>query len=197
MKPIYLDCDGVLLDWERSFREWVQIRLSKEIADRPQSWNLAEWLGVSEMRAQTLIHQFNHSDLFPTLQPVAGAIEFVENLKDYGFRMEVLSSCSRDPVVIRNRRWNLAQHFGESTFSVIECLNLGESKEPSLMVRRKGVWIEDNYPGAMAGHRQGHMTYMVRCPHNQQWEAGSIKEIVWVDNLTDLLGVRFSHFFTL
>jgi beta-phosphoglucomutase-like phosphatase (HAD superfamily) len=197
MKPIYFDCDGVLLDWEKSFRFWAQDRLQKEISDRPQSWDLAAWLGVQEHRAKVLIHQFNHSDHFANLAPLPGAVEFLNELRSpqTSYRFEVLSSCSRDPKVIRNRRWNLGNHFGDDTFKVIECLDLGESKELSLAVRRKGVWIEDNYHGALAGHRHGHKTFMIRCPQNQQWETESVPEITWVDHITDLLSNRhISHF---
>lgn len=186
MKPIYLDCDGVLLDWEAAFRVWISCRIPHKITDRPQNWDLSYWLGVSKARAMAWIHEFNHSKDFCKLAPLPGAQEFVKTWHECGSRIEVLTSCSRDPAVVERRKKNLSRVFGEDVFSAVECLDLGESKAPSLMYRRKGIWIEDNYHGAVAGMNLGHKTFMVRCPHNQQWEADSDRRITWVNRISDV-----------
>jgi beta-phosphoglucomutase-like phosphatase (HAD superfamily) len=187
MKPVYFDCDGVLLNWEAAFRNWAMDQLGKELPKHTNSWDLHLWLGVTPPRARKLIHDFNHSEQFANIEPMPGAINLVKDLKDTGHRMEVLTSCSRDPAVIRRRRWNLAEHFGDATFSTIECLHLHESKEPILSLMRKGIWIEDNYEGAKAGHHHGHKTYILRHPHNVASEKNSIAGITWINRLDDLM----------
>ncbi|WP_287177941.1 hypothetical protein [Mesorhizobium sp.] len=177
-----LDCDDVLLDWQRGFRHWVYANHGiKPSAKGPKSWSLFTWLGQPEARCMELIAAFNASQGFGELYAMDGAIDAVAKLHAAGHRMTVLTSCSADPVAVRRRKQNLRQVFGVMLNRVV-CLDLGESKAGWLEVLNDGIWIEDNYKNAMMGLKAGHKTFMMRRRHNRDDEKATDSRIVWIDN---------------
>lgn len=182
MTHVILDCDDVLLDWLGGFRAWLRGRHESVPSEPPSTWSLADWLGVSDSECLRLIAEFNDSWFFGRLDPVPGAVEAVTALRDSGYTLTVLTSCSDDPVVARRRRENLEGVFGTS-FDRVVCLGLGESKATWLSALRHGIWVEDNYKNALHGLSAGHRTYMVRRSHNRADEQQSHPEITWIDDL--------------
>lgn len=177
-----LDCDGVLLDWTRGFRHWVFANHGiKPSASGPKSWSLFQWLGLPEDRCFELIQQFNASQAFGELYPIAGAKEAITKLKAAGHKLTVLTSCSDDPVALKRRRQNLDNEF-DGAFNRIICLALREPKAPWLEVLRGGIWIEDNYKNAMMGVNAGHKTLMLRHRHNEEDERSTDPRIQWIDD---------------
>ncbi|MER8924311.1 hypothetical protein [Mesorhizobium sp. M0859] len=178
-----LDCDDVLLDWQRGFRHWIYANHGiKPEARGPMSWSLFKWLGVPEARCMELIADFNASQAFGELYAMDGAIDAVAKLHQAGHRLTVLTSCSADPVVLARRKENLQRVFGVMIERVI-CLALGESKAGWLEVLKSGIWIEDNYKNAMVGSDAGHITYMMRRRHNRADEATATnRSITWIDD---------------
>jgi beta-phosphoglucomutase-like phosphatase (HAD superfamily) len=182
---IYLDCDGVLLDWEAGFRTWAIRRLRRPLIAQPKSWDLSQWLGVTPDEAKAMIHEFNHGPEFGLLTPIAWAAEAVAALAGNGYQIHVITSCSRSAEVVMRRAENLHRYF-PNKIDTVTCLDLGESKAPYLAERGPGIWVEDNYHGALAGHDLGRKTFMLQCPHNEQWLAESVSGIDWHDNWPDL-----------
>jgi FMN phosphatase YigB (HAD superfamily) len=177
-----LDCDDVLLDWIRGFRSWLfdTYRITPT-APAPSSWSLAEWTGVTESRCRELIAEFNASERFGLLNAIPEAVSAVARLKARGHKLTVLTSCSADPAIVGRRRENLNREF-YGAFERVICLGLGEPKSMWLAVLRRGIWIEDNYKNALAGHNAGHETIMMRRSHNREDEFASIPHIRWVDD---------------
>lgn len=152
-----LDCDDVLLDWQRGFRHWIfaNCGIRPEVRG-PRSWSLFKWLGVPEARCLELIADFNASQAFGELYAMDGAIDAVAKLHQAGHKMTVLTSCSADPVTIQRRKINLQQVFG--------------------------VMIEDNYKNAMLGVERGNKTFMLQRRHNRDDELTTDSRIVWIDD---------------
>lgn len=177
-----IDCDDVLLDWQRGFRSWLFANHGmRPDPDGPSSWSLAEWLGVPESRCLDLITGFNESDAFGGLHAFPDAIEAIAALKRAGHRLTVLTSCSSNPAVVNRRRENLRRQFDYAIDRII-CLDLGETKKDWLDVLRTGIWIEDNYRNAMMGLHAGNDTFMMRRRHNRADEPNSHPHIKWVDD---------------
>lgn len=182
-----LDCDDVLLDWIRGFRTWLfdTCRI-KPVADAPASWSLAEWLGMRDDRCRELISEFNASEKFGQLNAIPDAVSAIGALKARNHRLTVLTSCSADPAIVNRRRENLDREF-DGAFDRVICLGLGELKSKWLEVLRNGIWIEDNYKNAVAGHNAGHKTIVMRRNHNREDERTSIRHITWVDDWRPIL----------
>jgi FMN phosphatase YigB (HAD superfamily) len=184
-----LDCDDVLLDWQRGFRAWVYAHHGiRPEAKGPKSWSLFTWLGVPEARCMELIADFNASQAFGELYPMDGAIEAVAMLHQAGHQITVLTSCSADPLTIARRKENLQRVFGTMVERVI-CLALGESKRGWLDVLVAGVWVEDNYKNAMVGADAGHTAFMLRRRHNRDDEHKEPDDspLVWLDDWQPIL----------
>lgn len=178
---IILDCDGVLLDWESAFRRWAVTKLRRPLPAFPQSWSLASWLKVPGGEAINMIHEFNHGVHFAGLLPIDGAEIATRVLWEMGHTLHVVTSCSRNPDVRKMRSYNLDRYF-PGRFSSLTCLNLGESKAETLTGFGPSIWVEDNYHSALHGLEAGHRSFMLRCPHNREWEADSVPEIEWHDD---------------
>jgi hypothetical protein len=179
---IIIDCDDVLLDWQRGFRSWLFAHHNiRPDEGGPSSWSLAGWLGVPEARCIELIAGFNESTRFGELYAFPDAIEAVARLKANNHEMTVLTSCSNDPAVTARRKENLRREF-DGAFDRIVCLGLGESKADWLKVLRSGIWIEDNYKNAMMGYDAGNKTFVMRRRHNRSDEKTSNPNLVWVDD---------------
>lgn len=183
---VLLDCDGVLLDWESAFREWVTTKLRRPIAAQPTDWCLSKWLGVTKEESSALVEEFNAGEHFSRLRPLPGAVWAIYELAASGYEMHVITSCAANPKIAARRRENLADHFG-GVFASVTCLDLGQSKVKALVQHDPGaIWIEDNFNHALTGHALGHRTYVLRYPHNQKHEHGS-SGLTWCDNWPEIV----------
>lgn len=189
---VLLDCDGVLLDWESSFREWVTGKLRRPIAAHPSDWCLSKWLGTTTDEAAALVDEFNHGEFFGNLSPVHGAAWAIGGLAEAGIEMHVITSCSTAPGVTERRRRNLAARFGD-VFASVTCLDLGQSKVKALVDHEPGaIWVEDNYIHALTGLALGHRTFVMRYPHNRSYEAShriseSQRALTWCDDWAGIM----------
>lgn len=193
-QPVIFDCDGVLLDWELGFRQWMNrahpsFRFS---SDYPTSWDLSGWIGCSAEQAQDLIREFNQSELFGALLPMSCAARTLYEVARAGHPIYILTSCSSDQTVCDRRTENLADRFSTEIHRTI-CLDLGVSKLDTLnafyTVFGKCIWIEDNYRNALAGVEAGHRSFFLRRAHNEdQWKKRT-EGLNHLDRLSDLVSL--------
>ena len=189
---VLLDCDGVLLNWESAFRDWVTAKLRRPIIAQPGEWCLADWLGVTKDSAAALVEEFNHGEVFGSLRPVYGAEWAIGGLAAAGVEMHVITSCAANSEVAARRRQNLAAYFGDA-FATVTCLDLGQSKVKALIEHEPGAtWIEDNFTHALTGRALGHRTFMLRYPHNRKHEGGSVG-LTWCDDWADIMARIFDE----
>ncbi len=182
MPKFIFDCDDVLLDWIGGFKAFL--RDAYEIipaTPEPDSWDMNHWVGRP---ALPLIKEFNESEAFGRLLPLPGAVEALRSITG---SISVITSCgvSGGPVEIR-RRENLLSQFGP-IFDKIVCIPLGSEKYEALNEFDPSVWVEDNYKHALAGVFAGHDTWMIRRPHNREFEAESHNLIEWVDSVQEVV----------
>jgi hypothetical protein len=176
------------------FRDWLcQKHKIATDGDRPQQWDLSIWLNLSPNETRLLVEEFNASDDFRFIPVVDGAARAVRALRDDGWTINVVSSCGDDPGTTRARRWALAimtylisASNNDPIFSNIICLPLHADKEPILRGLPPGVWVEDNHNGALQGLRAGHAPFMLRQPHNREWEKLSPLSVKWFDSWEEI-----------
>lgn len=190
MAMILLDCDGVLLEWDRSFASWCRKNIgATPCPSGPKDWNLAEWLGCDDAEALSLVAEFNASPEFGNIWPCINAVQGVSRLAFDGHEMHVITSCSEDPEAARRRHENLVRCFGD-VFSAVYCLPLGASKAKLLGQFERGcIWVEDNYCHAVAGREAGHHTFMIERSHNRTLRAGADPMIRWVTTWDDIVSL--------
>lgn len=185
--PVILDCDGVLLDWVRSFAHWLYMTRKLPVdPNGPCSYDMQAWTGLDSVAVKDAINEFNHSPVFEDISPAVGARWAVGQMARAGLELHVITSCTDDKTAVERRRRNLRRCFGD-VFTEIDCLPLGGNKIELLAAKKPGVWVEDRYIHALDGLYCGHKTYMVRRNHNRHLEGTSKSNIRWIDGLHEVV----------
>lgn len=164
-KTIATDCDGVLLNWEQSFDEWMEFQGFTKHASDHYDVSMNYHMNKGEM--EVLIKIFNESAWMRFLKPIEGAVENVKKIADLGYRFHVITSQTLDKKANQLREENLKEVFGD-VFEQIECLDTGADKDETLAKIPEGtIWIEDKPTNAELGSRLGLVALLLDLPHNE------------------------------
>jgi phosphoglycolate phosphatase-like HAD superfamily hydrolase len=185
MKLILTDCDGVLLDWESKFIEWMG---SKGFKPDPNQfgYEMAQRFGMKKPKVKELIREFNESAWIGFLGPHKDAVWGMEQLSAKGYTFGAVTSLSEDVYAKKMREMNLAELFPTSTFEFVECIDTGADKDQSLLPYKDSgmFWIEDKPENAQLGADLGLNAIMLRHKHNAHFDDARVKV---VDNWAQLV----------
>ena len=130
---IVFDIDDTLLDYGSGIREYVNEHYGLNVTGYPQTYSLSEWLGVTDEKAYKIMRRFNKSWQFGCLQPIAGAAEVMQAIRNINVVREqhielvALTKCGTDPTTVALRKANLMHAFGH-IFSEVIIIDPDESK---------------------------------------------------------------------
>lgn len=185
MKLILTDCDGVLLDWEAKFIEWMG---TKGFNPDPSEfgYEMSHRFGMKKPKVKELIREFNESSWIGFLGPHLDAVWGMEQLSAKGYFFGAITSLSEDVYAKKMREMNLAQLFPTSRFDFVECIDTGADKDASLMPYKDSgmFWIEDKPENAQLGADLGLNAIMLRHQHNAKFDDARVKV---VDNWAQLV----------
>jgi FMN phosphatase YigB (HAD superfamily) len=174
-KVILVDCDGVLLDWEYSFDQWMK-RHGYEIAvDGP--YQMKEKYGMPEKDIKRLIRMFNESATIRKLPPLRDAIKYVKKLhEEHGYIFHCVTSLSNDQYAQHLRTKNLIEMFGPSVFEKYTYLDTGADKDEALSEYKdtQCYWVEDKIKNAEVGYDLGLKSILVEHTHNKHYSNSNI-----------------------
>jgi len=174
-KVILVDCDGVLLDWEYSFDQWMK-RHGYEIAvDGP--YQMKEKYGMPEKDIKRLIRMFNESATIRKLPPLRDAIKYVKKLhEEHGYIFHCVTSLSNDQYAQHLRTKNLIEMFGPSVFEKYTYLDTGADKDEALSEYKdtQCYWVEDKIKNAEVGYDLGLKSILVEHTHNKDYSNNNI-----------------------
>ena len=111
---VITDCDECLLAYRPAF-----LALYPEFADT--------FVFPTELNAA-----FRQSDAIRSLDPMPGALEFVDALHEAGIPIDIISSLGDEPAARENRLYNLNSVFGSDAFDKIHILPYRMSKAEAL-----------------------------------------------------------------
>lgn len=155
-KLILTDADGVCLDWEGAFREWMTSQGHRlKYSDSYKLHHHFHDLEPEEVHKY--VDDFCASEAMADLEPYLDAKEYIDKLyEQHGYRFRVITSIGTDPATQARREQNLRDLFGDAIESVT-CLALGSSKDLILEpYRGTGLyWIEDKYENFLSGVKLG------------------------------------------
>lgn len=166
-KVILTDCDGVLLDWEYSFKVWM-VHRGYTIVD-PSNYKISKMFGIDDALGKSLIRQFNESAAIGFLPGLRDAIYYVKKLHEkYGIVFHCLTSLSTDPNAKALRQMNLDKLFGQGVFEELVCADTGADKHELLEPYRDSgcLWIEDKPENAELGIAYGLSSILMGHNHN-------------------------------
>lgn len=179
---ILVDCDGVLVDWDAAFDQFM---VDKSITRQPNAddkYNIAERYNISYQQGYDSVCEFNQSWRIEFLTPFKDSVMYVKKLAEHGFRFVVISSLGDNPSSKVRRVSNLKTLFGD-VFDDIICIKQGMSKYDTLSkwAGTKYFWIEDHMRQAEAGYEVGLRPILIQHPYNSHYVT-DLFSVVSVDN---------------
>lgn len=183
---ILSDCDGVLLNWEDSFEDWM----SFEKGITRKSWSefdhygfaIGKSFGIGDEQAGELIDEFNRSPWMLSLPPVRDAVKFVRKLhEEQGFALHVITSFGDDQNAIAMRMENLEQVFGYGVVQRFVPLVHNVSKEDTLRPYggRGMIFVEDRKSNVDLAIRLGIEGVLMQHDYNIDYDGAGTRVKNW------------------
>lgn len=188
-KVILVDCDGVLLDWEYSFHNWMTRHDYKIESGGFNLYKIEERYNITKPEAKRLIRMFNESAWIRKLPPLRDAIKYVRKLhEDHGYIFHAITSLSTDQYAQHLRTKNLRELFGDTAFEKYTYLDTGADKDAALAEYRDTgcIWVEDKPENCVAGLNVGLDPILIAHPHNVDDE-GSYPRVKYWKEIYEML----------
>ena len=189
-KIILTDADGVLLDWNTGFDNFMSTMGYPRIAGTDDDYSIATRHGISANLAHSYIKKFNEGSSVADLVPFADSVEYVTKLAELGFKFIVVTSISDHPDSYIYRKHNLNAHFGD-VFEEINCIAMGASKYTTLQ-KWEGTnyfWIEDHMRQAEAGHENGLRPLLIDHPYNHHYSTDLFPKVSFESPWKDIYNI--------
>lgn len=184
-KLILTDVDGVLLDWEVAFHDWMESKgfVKNDII----TYDMHIVYGQKKEHIKALVREFNTSAWMCCLQPLRDAVEGVAALVEKGYRFGAITSLSLDPYAAKLREENLRNVFGD-VFDFVQCLDTGADKDEALAPWKDSglFWLEDKPENAALGAELGLQSIIIKHHHNSDFEHEGVKS---VDNWAQIVEI--------
>ena len=177
-KIILVDCDGVLLDWEHSFKLWM-IEKGYEIKNDVE-YSMAKTFDMPKPEMKKLIRHFNESANMCCLPPLRDSVKYVKKIhEELGYVFHCITSMSLNRHANKLREQNLSNLFGETAFEKVQCLDTGADKDEALLPYLDSgcVWVEDKIKNAELGDRLGLSAVLIQHDHQGDYTNDDIPAV--------------------
>lgn len=167
-KIILTDADGVLVNWDAHFTEWMRSHGFNLVEENRNHYDICKRYNIEKSRKDELVRAFNEGANIGFLPPHRDAIKYVRRLhEEEGYVFRVITSLSTSPWAKKLRERNLEALFGSAIEDVI-CLPTGGDKDEELAKykHRDMAWIEDKPANAQLGYDLGLTTFLMLHDHN-------------------------------
>jgi len=193
---ILTDVDGVLLEWEHHFTKWMLQRTlfdergaryhpHKLLADKQNTYEMAERFGVTISEIRKEIREFNRSAWMGTQRPMPDSQTWVKLLAAEGWTFIPITSQTSDIPAQCLRKRRMGELFGEHIFSNYHILGTGADKDSALAeFHNTGLyWVEDKPKNAVTGLKYGLKPILIDHPYNRDFDH---PEVTRVNNWQDI-----------
>ena len=186
-KQILTDVDGVLLDWEHTFHDWMASQGYQLHHAGVYEMDVA--YGIPRSECKRLVRIFNESAWMGFLPALRDARSGVARLVEAGYTFSCITSLSLDEKARLLRISNLKNIFGKNVFDEVVCLDTGADKDEALApYKDSGMWwLEDKIENAECGHALGLNTILIAHEHNQKDCASGIVRVDDWKQLADVI----------
>lgn len=178
-KVILTDCDGVVLDWELAFQEWMTEQgMTVKV---PGVYDIGELYGITKDEGHAFVKKFNESAWVGFLPAMRDARSGIAKLVEHGWTFIAITSLSLDKKAQMLRISNLKNLFGQNVFNEVVCLDTGANKDEEL-IKYEGTgmfWVEDKVENAECGLRYGLTPILIAHEHNKNHADGIIRLNDW------------------
>lgn len=177
-KIIVVDCDGVLLDWEHSFKLWMKEK-GYEVKNDVE-YSMAKSYEMEKPEMKKLIRHFNESATMCCLPPLRDAVKYVRKIhEELGYVFHCVTSMTLDRHANKLREQNLSNLFGETAFEKVQCLDTGADKDDALLPYLDSgcIWVEDKIKNAELGDRLGMSAVLMKHDHQNDYTNDAIPSV--------------------
>jgi FMN phosphatase YigB (HAD superfamily) len=187
-KIILTDCDGVLLQWEKAFHEWMNLNGFEKKGHG--HYDIDMMYHLPEGFKSTLLKIFNESAWMGYLEPVEGSVEIVKKLADDGYKFIVITSQTTDAKATMLRKHNLHTLYGD-VFEDFVFLETGSGKVEALskFKNTNNIWIEDKPENALVGADMGLVALLLDLPHNKEYNSENVLPVQRVMDWQEIYNV--------
>ena len=180
---ILTDVDGVLLEWENHFTEWMQQRSYyddngqryypyKLLPNKQNTYEMADRFGLSITEIRKEIREFNKSAWMGTQCPMPDSQTWVKLLAAEGWTFIPITSQTSDIPAQELRKKRLGELFGDHIFKNYHILDTGSDKDSVLAeFHNTGLYfIEDKPKNALTGLKYGVRPILIDHPYNRDFQ---------------------------
>ena len=178
---ILTDVDGVLLEWEHHFTEWMlqrsyfddegkRIYPYKLLPDKENTYEMAERFGLTIPEIRKEIREFNKSAWIGTQPPMPNSQTWVKLLAAEGWTFIPITAQTSDIPAQQLRKRRLGELFGDHVFKNYHILDTGSDKNNVLAeFHDTGLyWVEDKPKNALVGLEYGLKVLLIDHPYNRK-----------------------------
>ena len=178
---ILTDVDGVLLEWEQHFSDWMLQRSyyndkGKKIYPytlldgKENTYEMAERFGLTIPQIRKEIREFNKSAWMATQSPMPDSQTWVKLLHAEGWTLIPITSQTSDIPAQEVRKKRLTELFGDIFYNY-HILDTGQDKDSVLAeFHNTGLYfVEDKPKNALAGLNYGLKPILIDQPYNRDF----------------------------
>tara|TARA_B100001173_G_scaffold265577_1_gene240674 strand:+ start:32 stop:676 length:645 start_codon:yes stop_codon:yes gene_type:complete len=195
---ILTDVDGVLLEWEHHFTEWMlqrsyfdnevgegyvgkKVYPYKLLDDKQDTYEMAERFGLTKTEVRKEIREFNKSAWMGNQPPMLESQTWVKLLAAEGWTFIPITSQTSDIPAQLLRKKRLGELFGDHIFTNYHILDTGADKDSALAEFHNTAlyWVEDKPKNAVAGLKYGLKPILIDHPYNRDFNH---PEVIRVSN---------------
>ena len=170
-KIILTDVDGVLLEWEKHFRQWMMSKGFTPRKGAEKKYSMIERYGIKKELKESLIEEFNKSAWMSIQEPMPDSQTWVKLLHAEGWTFIPITSQTTDIPAQELRKKRLKELFGGTVFENFIILDTGAHKDAAL-AEFHGTnlwWIEDKWSNAKKGLEFGLRPLIYNHTYNQKF----------------------------
>ena len=182
-KIILTDIDGVVLNWEYAFGEYMEFQGHPPVEGPNKFYSVRQKYNLpTDASGDLVIKTFNESAAIGFLPPLRDAQYFIKKLHEqHQYQFIAITSLSLLPYAQQLREKNLKKLFGDNCFIEVNCLDTGADKDDILDVYAReypgAFWIEDKPQNADVGIALGLQSILIEHGHNMNYD-GQAKVVV-------------------
>lgn len=177
-KVILTDIDGVCLDWESSFNNWMTQK--GHVLVNADAYKVHDRFAISQSDAKIAVRVFNESAKIGFLKPFRDSVHYIKRLHEkHGYVFHAVTSLSKDPAAQELRKMNLQKYFGSTAFEAFVYADTGQDKDEVLEPYRNlnYYWVEDKPINAELGHKLGLRSLLMAHNYNKEFWNYNIKRV--------------------